>query len=241
MACNAQSLNPAERRALCERYVGMALARAEALLARAPSLRAHRDDVRAAALLGLTEAAATWEPGPGDFSTWAERHIRNRILEYGRRHARVVPLTWSAAFSPPDEKSLDVPTPGGESYGDSEPDTAEPVDVLADLRLNGPRLLAETQGAVQSRLLATWNRDKRRPPAERDAQLFMAKRLRGVHDKVLAAELGLSRAGVSLALQRAQAAFDAWAAEVRGDAEVADMYDVEERSPHARSRKGGAP
>lgn len=81
MGRRARDLDPLDdrRRALAGGFYGRALAIAASLARGLPS-HVH-DDVRSAAGWGCVYAAATWEPGRGDWEPYAYHKVRAKVLD----------------------------------------------------------------------------------------------------------------------------------------------------------------
>lgn len=73
----------AEQRRLVRENLGLAYE----VLSRFRVRREQLDDARGEAMLGLCEAARTYQPGKGAFSTWAWSKVRWRLLDWRARNA----------------------------------------------------------------------------------------------------------------------------------------------------------
>ncbi|WP_426751688.1 sigma factor [Myxococcus sp. Y35] len=224
MTCAVKPLTR-EQQALCLQWEGYALMLAHRHLARARHLRRQDEDALQEARLAVARAAQTWKPEQGKFCTYLLWWVRCFVGKYDRRGSRVVPLP-AGEWVPPQEWSLDQRSSG---VDDEEADSTRldlftwtPADDGLDAR-DGERLMAQAAEKLLRRHLARFGARPtpgQRRRSRRDVAFFLRHRFEGVTLDVLAEEAGLAtREGARQIVLRVQPAFDAWAAEVRAEAE----------------------
>ncbi|MBZ4371460.1 hypothetical protein [Corallococcus sp. AS-1-6] len=212
MACPAQQRPDGplttERQALARQWMRYARGAARRYCFGRPRLLGHLQDLEAAALLGLVVAAQRWQPERSGFYACARWWVQAALRTYDRRGSRVVPLSQTATHGEAREVPLET------RHGGATEDH-ERLDERVDARLHGQALLDRVTPEVESRLRVAGGRGE---GPRRAVQALLAVVLDGTSVGDFAEQRGLQRQGVYVALKKAGAAFESWAAEVRGEA-----------------------
>ena len=184
-------------------------------------LAAHAEDLRAAAWLGLVVAARRWESARAPFVAVAGWWVRAAMQRYFARSVYAVPLSKTASFDELRAASLNttvVTGPGGDAVEWQEHLPAAEADVALeerlDAELHGAWLMRTARREVVRRMCRKGSREEASRLA---ARAFLERQRDDTPVAVLAERYGVSRQAMDVALKKAGAAFEAWAAEVRGE------------------------
>lgn len=188
-------------------------------------LRSFEDDIPSLAADALMEAVRVWDPARATFPTCLRWWVR-RIMQGFRAHgARVVhqsmdtrPSDFHAAFSLnqyTNRKSEDAPEETWQDLLEDEnvDDPTENVDAARLYRAAAYELPKRVTGRVGAK------RGKRaQKEARENFRLWSARVLEGVEYATLAKPLGVSRQTIQHRVDRMNAVFERWAAELREEA-----------------------
>lgn len=189
------ALNPAQK-ILVEEHLGLARAAAGAVIRTNPAAyRWVEDDMHQAAMAGLVSAALNFRAEVGTFSTYAYRCCWRAATETATDHFRVAS----------GQRSI-----GGRGELPDELGESDPGEFAPDAKPLADRV----RGAIEAKLEA------RMSPrvAAQAADVYLRHRFGDVPRRTFTEELGLSRERVRQLLVAAEEAFEAWSAEVRGEA-----------------------
>lgn len=215
-----------EGAALVQRWKGFAVKLADRFLRRSRHLAAHKDDVISEAFCGLVEAARRWKPEKGTFPTYARWWVRQRMLEYDRRGARVVPLAATQRWTMPTDKSFDAPGLRKFEHDDGRGESsmhdwfALTDDAMTPDEAIDARALYVAAREQLARRLAGVDADspKHLARGRRKADFYLRNTFEGATLDSISQEYGITREAVRQQVLRVEATFGRWAEDVRRDA-----------------------
>ncbi|MBN9687142.1 MULTISPECIES: sigma factor [unclassified Corallococcus] len=225
MACSAQQRPDgpltAERQALVLQWMPYARGLASRYQRRHAGLAAHGEDLLAAAWLGLVVAARRWEPARAPFVTVASWWVRAALQRYFARSVYAVPVSGTDGFDRLRVASINttvVTGPDGDAVDWQEQFPAAEADVPLEERLDAALHGAWLMRAARREVVRRMCRKGSREEASRiAARAFLERQQDNTPVALLAERYGVSRQAMDVALKKAGAAFESWAAEVRGE------------------------
>ena len=188
-------------------------------------LRAFADEVPSLAADALMEAVRVWEPSRATFPTCLRWWVRRTLQGFRAHGARVVhqsmdtlPKDFQTAFSLnqyTNAKADDAPDETWQDLLEDEnaDDPAERVDAARLYRAAAYELPRRVTGRVGAKCGKRAQKE-----ARENFRLWSARVLEGAEYATLAKPLGVSRQTIQHRVDRMNAVFERWAAEIREEA-----------------------